>query len=273
MKTYVLYHDSCMDGAGAAWAAWKSLGDSTEYIAVQYSRDLPLLEEGSLVYLVDFSFKRPVLEELNRRMSKVQIIDHHKTAQADLMGLDNCIFDMNQSGAVLTWKFFHGEAPVPRFLKLIEDRDLWKWEFPETKHVGLAMFSRGFDFRTYDAFLSPAMLLQLEAEGSAIERFQDNIIGMVIKHAQMQRIGSFENIPCVNTPVLQSETANALCRKYPESPFAACYFIKDTGERVYSLRTTRKDVDVSAVALQYGGGGHRAAAGFTTKNWNFVSGA
>jgi len=270
MKTYVLYHDTCMDGAGAAWAAWTILGEKVEYIPVQYSREIPHLEDGSLVYLVDFSFKRPVLEELRKRMSTVQIIDHHKTAQADLAGLDNCVFDMTQSGAILTWNYFHPGVAPPRFLKLIEDRDLWKWEFPETKHVGPAMFSRGFDFRTYSQYDSDNMLIQLKAEGAAIERFQDSLISMVIKHAQKQRIGQFDGIPCVNTPVLQSETANALCCKYPDSPFAACYFIKETGERVYSLRTIRKDVDVSAVALQYGGGGHRGAAGFTTKSWDFI---
>ena len=271
MKTYVLYHDSCMDGAGAAWAAWKSLGERAEYIPVQYSRDVPLLEDGSTVYIVDFSFKRPVLEALCKRMSLVQIIDHHKTSQADLAGLDNCVFDMTQSGAVLTWNFFHVPKPIPRFLKLIEDRDLWKWEFPESKHVGLAMFSRGFDFRTYDNYREPDVLVNLATEGAAIERFQDNIIGMVVKHTQFQRIGTYDDIPCVNTPVLQSETANALCKKFVDKPFAACYFIKETGERVYSLRTIRKDVDVAAIAVQYGGGGHRAAAGFTTKNWDFVS--
>jgi phosphoesterase RecJ-like protein len=32
-----------------------------------------------------------------------------------------------------------------------------------------------------------------------------------------------------------------------------------------SLRTAREDVDVAAEALRYGGGGHRKAAGYTTK--------
>lgn len=37
-----------------------------------------------------------------------------------------------------------------------------------------------------------------------------------------------------------------------------------TGELKGSLRTTRDDVDVSAIAKGYGGGGHKKAAGFTT---------
>jgi phosphoesterase RecJ-like protein len=37
------------------------------------------------------------------------------------------------------------------------------------------------------------------------------------------------------------------------------------GQLKGSLRTTRDDVDVSAIAKSYGGGGHKKAAGFTTK--------
>ncbi|KKK83930.1 hypothetical protein LCGC14_2788440, partial [marine sediment metagenome] len=43
-------------------------------------------------------------------------------------------------------------------------------------------------------------------------------------------------------------------------PFAGCYW--DTPEgRVFSLRSAG-DFDVSAIAKQYGGGGHKSAAGF-----------
>ena len=44
-------------------------------------------------------------------------------------------------------------------------------------------------------------------------------------------------------------------------PFAACYW--DTPEgRVFSLRSSSDGVDVSEIAKQFGGGGHKNAAGF-----------
>lgn len=43
--------------------------------------------------------------------------------------------------------------------------------------------------------------------------------------------------------------------------FAACYWDTPTG-RVFSLRSTDEGMDVSVIASQYGGGGHRNAAGF-----------
>ena len=44
-------------------------------------------------------------------------------------------------------------------------------------------------------------------------------------------------------------------------PFAACYWDTLDG-RVFSLRSTDEGLDVSAIASEYGGGGHAQAAGF-----------
>ena len=44
-------------------------------------------------------------------------------------------------------------------------------------------------------------------------------------------------------------------------PFAACYWDTPDG-RVFSLRSSADGADVSEVAKQYGGGGHRNASGF-----------
>ena len=64
MKTYVLYRRGCCDGFCAAWVARKSLGDSAEYIPVQYGQEPPTMEDGSNLFIVDFSYKRPVMRQL-----------------------------------------------------------------------------------------------------------------------------------------------------------------------------------------------------------------
>ena len=53
------------------------------------------------------------------------------------------------------------------------------------------------------------------------------------------------------------------CEKMAKGkPFAACYWDTPKG-RVFSLRSSDDGADVSEVAKQYGGGGHRNASGFT----------
>jgi len=36
----VLYHANCLDGFGAAYAAWKKFGDTADYIPVQYGEEV-----------------------------------------------------------------------------------------------------------------------------------------------------------------------------------------------------------------------------------------
>jgi phosphoesterase RecJ-like protein len=52
----------------------------------------------------------------------------------------------------------------------------------------------------------------------------------------------------------------------PDSKFAMLLTEDERGNVKGSLRTQRDDVDVAKIAGQFGGGGHRAAAGFTLQN-------
>ena len=71
-------------------------------------------------------------------------------------------------------------------------------------------------------------------------------------------IGGFD-VPVANLPyTLTSDAGAVMCAG---EPFAACYWDTPNG-RSFSLRSTDAGEDVSEVAKQYGGGGHRNASGF-----------
>lgn len=72
-------------------------------------------------------------------------------------------------------------------------------------------------------------------------------------------IGGY-NVPVSNLPYAMSSDAGHIMGK--GEPFAACYTDTEKG-RVFSLRSSPEGVDVSEIAKQYGGGGHKHAAGFT----------
>lgn len=127
--TTVLYHANCKDGFGAAWAAYQHFGESAKYIPVQYSEPLPEIEDGDNVFIVDFSYSRDILVPLSERCN-LTVIDHHKTAFEALTGLNFATFDMNRSGAVLTYKHFFPDRTPPDLLFYIQDRDLWLWNLP-----------------------------------------------------------------------------------------------------------------------------------------------
>ena len=63
-KTWVLYHANCLDGFGAAWAAWKALGDATNYRPVHHGDPLPQIPEGQRVFILDFCYPPELLTHL-----------------------------------------------------------------------------------------------------------------------------------------------------------------------------------------------------------------
>lgn len=169
-----LYHANCSDGSGAALAVWAMYGDKGhDYIPCQYGNDLPDGLSGSDVIMVDFTAKKQQIQELAKIANSMLIIDHHKTAQADLDGVDDgfgClitkVFNMEKSGAVLAWEFFHPATPVPEILTLIQDRDLLRFDYAKTQDVtyGLQVHPNWRDWLDLD-------IDQLASEGSLIRRF------------------------------------------------------------------------------------------------------
>jgi uncharacterized protein len=96
-KPLVIYHDNCTDGFASAFCAWLKFGEDAEYFPCNYNSFIVGLD-GSLkyktevtglkdrvVYIVDFSFPRMTLEMMGRYAAHITVLDHHKTAQAELM--------------------------------------------------------------------------------------------------------------------------------------------------------------------------------------------
>ncbi len=146
----LITHKNCADGTGAALAVLKyceEVGYRPEIFRAQYGCEVPDVK-GMNVLMVDFSFKREILEELNRDAKLLHVLDHHKTSEEDLKGLDYCHFDGTHSGAVLAWNYLYPEAEVPPLLQYIEDRDIWNWNLDMSRE-----FSAGFALTTQSDYL------------------------------------------------------------------------------------------------------------------------
>jgi oligoribonuclease NrnB/cAMP/cGMP phosphodiesterase (DHH superfamily) len=254
-----IYHGNCADGFTSAWVVRKALGDEVQYHAGVY-QDAPPDVEGKDVLLVDFSYKRAVLEAMREKAASVTILDHHKTAEADLRDLSGIttVFDMNRSGARITWDYLFPNAKPPQLLLHVEDRDLWRFALRKTREIQASVFAYPYEFKVWD-YLMGADMEQLAVEGEAIERkhFKDirELIGVVTRR---MNIGGY-NVPIANLPYTLTSDAGHLLAK--GEPFAGCYWDTPKG-RVFSLRSTDEGLDVAEIAKQYGGGGHRNASGF-----------
>jgi oligoribonuclease NrnB/cAMP/cGMP phosphodiesterase (DHH superfamily) len=293
MKPLVIYHKNCMDGAGAAFAAWLKFGEEAEYRPASYGDPAPTDAEvaGRDVYIVDFSYPRAELVRMFKAIrgpggTIFQVLDHHKTAQKDLEDLSFCTFDMSMCGARMAWRYFtHSEQPTPELFQYIEDRDLWQWQLPHSKEISAALFARGCstDFKKLASihdYWHHGQHEDLIAEGSAILRAEAQMIDRIVSTAEEVTIDGHRALAACSS-VLQSEVGEALAHesfKRGGAAIGAIYY-KDgkAGMWRVSLRsrdcTTTNDFpsgdmwitapDVSAIAKKHNnGGGHHRAAGF-----------
>jgi hypothetical protein len=273
---YVLYHKDCPDGFGAAWAISKFWGAKATYLPLSHTDKLPEIPDGSFVIFADIARKRADLLALAARMHFVTILDHHKSAAADLANIEfeapghniRCIFDMERSGAQIAWDFYHTLDARPKLLDNIADRDLWRFALPETKPIFAALITYPYDFEIWDSLmLEPLVRPGMITAGKALLRGHDIRVKELVREARTARFDHFfarYSFPAVNAPYFYaSDVGNALLDAYPDAPFAAVYRDTATGRRDWSLRSTDERVDVSFVAQEFGGGGHRNAAGFS----------
>jgi oligoribonuclease NrnB/cAMP/cGMP phosphodiesterase (DHH superfamily) len=255
---FVIYHADCSDGFGAAYSAWKLLGERAQYHAAKYGVPPPDVA-GKNVVILDFSYDNATTKKLIKSANSIIVIDHHKSAMIELHDVSCTHFDMNHSGAMLAWKFFHPGKDVPRMIKFIEDRDLWKWEIPYSKEFSAAFDMVPFTFEDFDLFLDDSAVDNAQMRGSYILAYSKTVISKIAKRAITRKMGN-KDILVVNSPHWMSEIGSVLSTK---CDFAVIwYYDHDTRQVKVSLRAHHDDADVSEVAKRFGGGGHRKAAGF-----------
>jgi oligoribonuclease NrnB/cAMP/cGMP phosphodiesterase (DHH superfamily) len=289
----VIYHGGgCADGFGAAWACRARWGDGCTYLAANYGTPPPDVT-GKHVLIVDFSYKRDVLEVMAFEAASIIILDHHETAEEELSGfafhgaldpvsIDNAlpylgivagqlrlpviaVFDMKRSGAHLAWSFCHPGKDAPLLIKLIEDRDLWLFHYDATRPFATWLRSEPFDFARWDRIADDIEVPygnDIMREAIAMQRFHDAKVQEIASFATRAQLGEHEPIVVNCPPMFSSEVGNYLLDAHPDAPFAATYF--DTrNKRMFSLRSKDDRLAVSTIAAGYGGGGHRNAAGFS----------
>src|SRR6185369_10325551 len=106
--------------------------------------------EHKEIYIVDYSYKKPDLDALCAHNKSVVVIDHHETAKEAVESFKQNIFDMDHSGAVLAWMYFHPNTEVPKLLLYIEDHDLWRFKMENNREFGAALGEYEQDFETWD---------------------------------------------------------------------------------------------------------------------------
>lgn len=301
-KPIVFTHANCPDGFMSAWVARRKLGD-VDIRECLYD-DVPPSDEdveGRDVYFTDFCFND--VDTMKRIVTAARftaVFDHHKTAgpvieelttgravsathdikrseggrlpNKDLIRLechdpDLCVsFDLNRCGCVLTYSNLFSEA-TPQILEYVQDRDLWKWELPNSKAVNEALSLYMSSYEDMDKAYLNYSIHDFVNMGLPLLMYKSKQVANAVSSARLCSFAGHE-VFVVNTPVHMSDVAGDLA---VGRPFGVAWFQRPDGKAQVSLRVRDGDFDVSALAKVYGGGGHKKAAGFVVGSLSELS--
>lgn len=258
----ILYHADCPDGFGAAWAVWRKLKNKASYIPVKHNAPPPAGLVNREIFIVDFCYRAAELKKLEAQNKKLVILDHHVSNKEDVKTVTNLVFDLNHSGSVLAWRYFHPGKKLPRLLAHVEDVDMWKFRLADSMALIPIVEIYSMDFEKWNKLSreleSAATRKKLLEKGRAIVEYRDARIRRAVKNAFPVLFKGHRTL-AINSSIFHSELGNLMAEKL--MPPIAIIWREDGKYRRFSLRSNGK-ADVAKLAQQFGGGGHHNAAAF-----------
>lgn len=286
----IYYHNNCPDGWCAAYVAKKRYPEAelrplNHYLTDEQINALVAEVTGKDAMMIDYSLRT---RENNDRMAAAAksyiLLDHHKSAQAALEGAPYAVFDMKRSGAGLTWDYLFGkdrkgyppnghtlpykpeythdqsvyQVERPWFVNYIEDRDLWKWMLSNGHELCAYLDSVPWTVEAFDKLADLDLERVLEFGRGAVSHLNEYVKrtledareGCILGHKAL-----ILNAPYSGCSELGMHLANQA------GGVGMTWFERKDNVISFSLRGNGS-VDVSKIALQFGGGGHHNAAGF-----------
>ena len=255
----IVYHGDCPDGFCAAFVASKCY-PGAQHIPATYGKPIDdAVIQNRDVLVVDFSWKKAETQRIASLARYIRILDHHKTAEAELAGLPYAYFDMNRSGAQLAWDHcFPAKQPRPWYVDYVADRDLWRWQLPESKTVSAYLMALPHTIEAWAALDSISVETAI-ANGRGARAQVEHYVDKVTAQAYSGRWNG-HTVAIVNAPYPNiSDVANQLCERGAQIGLG--WFMRGDMQIQFSLRSIG-DLDVSTLAKEHGGGGHKNASGF-----------
>ena len=289
MLHHIIYHKDCLDGFGSAYLVANhvtELDHTVHLIPATYDTREEIISSLNLqpkgeIWILDFSFTTEQFLRLKDLWKKEVIwIDHHATAIADVnieriteAGVKSYISPGNtQSGIGLTWDYLYSGGELgscPDFVLYIQDRDLWKFNCPETKSYCLALSQVPQNRGAWNEFLGEYTTSEIISVGNNLEDyFNTQLHRAILQTKETCTIQGIKGLVCNLPPMFASEAGNILAAE--SGTFGATYYKTREGKIAFSLRSIG-DFDVSKIAKEFGGGGHKNAAGFILDETNSVS--
>lgn len=260
----ILYHGGqCSDGFAAALCAWLFFHGQGEYVPMNYGDSFPRVDNRA-VYILDFSLPAADLLEIDARAKSVVLLDHHQTAAINLdnVELTNGFIhiDMAKSAARLAWEFFHFDQPAPALIRFVEDRDLWRWRYPETHAFTSHLDLEPMDFSHWSAITSMhgREFNEYVRLGQAMHSKFMHMAQIIAKDAKPVVVNSEEGLMVGAPAMFHNELGERLAQQ--SKTYALMWSID--GDHINVALRSKDDYNTLNMAHSMGGGGHKRASFF-----------
>ena len=268
-----IFHKNCLDGRASA-AVVKRFDPSCVCVPQQYGSKRPSVL-GRKVYIVDFGFNLDEMKAIEREASEVIWIDHHITHQQTQKELGWGHFDINESGASLTWKVLFPDEEPPEVISYIRDRDLWLWELPNSRTINTAMYYITSD-QDFEGILD-INLDEMNELGQPLIKAQELRISQALRNGICSQnpyglMGKRALVMNTNADISELGERAYLPKREGGAGYdlAIIFSMRRDGKWVHSLRA-KQDVDCERIARNRGGGGHQGAASYMSPEPFFQS--
>lgn len=280
MKCY--YHND-IDGKCAGSIVARKTGNynPSDYIMYDYSTPLnfDVVEEGETVYFVDLSFSVNTVDKLKELVEtkKCNLIwcDHHQSSMEVMKNNPEYkaikgIRRNGISGAALTYMYLYEceYEEIPTFIKLVSDFDCWLFTMEHTLEFKYALEAKDHDALDIvwnklirdNASIMKAYLNKLFDRGKIISKYvKKEYEEYRKKYAYESRIDNYKCL--VVNRSCNSLIFGDLIKEYP----IVAIWAFDGEKYKYSIYSDKPEIDCSKIAEKFGGGGHKGASGFTSK--------
>lgn len=293
----VFYHSDNDGKCAGFWVKELATPDEkydTEFIKMDYNIDFPFetIKPNETVYIVDYSISTEEMDKLFNITTNIIWIDHHKSAIERYENYDKEIKGLRYdgiAGCMLTYcylkhmtdrgngevKSFSSEMTedAPEFTKLIADYDVWTFKYGDKTRAfekGFTLFLHEPEDEIWDDLLTESDLFNnttltlsnIISSGKTIIEYRKNMMRDYCEKKGFEAVLDGNKCFAVNMAMMGTDD---FIIPNVEDYDILISFSFDGMNWNYSLRSTK--IDCAELAMKYGGGGHKGAAGFSQKEF------
>jgi len=260
-----IYHSADLDGH-CSGAIVKCNYPKCKLYGVDYGQKIPweLISEHDKIFLVDFSFEYNDMVKLINNYNIIWI-DHHKSAIESM----SChqVFgnqEVGRGACELTWEYIFPEKKIPLAVKFLSQYDVWNHSdertlpfqygmrildtYPNNQELWQSLFRVYNNGLTYDIIdQGETVLLYIEKENKILSKQSFKL--------------EFEGYKCIAVNKSGNSKMFDFVKDIDKYDIKLTFMYKYNSWTII-MYTSQDNVDVSKIALKYGGGGHKQAAGF-----------